>query len=476
MANIVSSFFVDRSTIAHKMDDGTFQVECRSESNHVAYYDDSNVLQPIDVVNTALSTSPSIGSFSLRRKNRASVGIRSDSSPYKYLGIRPDDCQNGSEQLEFSVESIKINGISISDTVSTLTPLTNIVDKYSDYVHVMSYRNGCRQLIRIRKKEKVKSFEIVYCVHVHGLDLVRMGDLDEFWFYSQGTGNFRFRIRHPLLVDKDTYKLLAVSGVEDSTTLISHTLSEIQADGTYLYTKRSTVDYSTLSLPEEYFIDASVVYSSTADGYVFRNSTSFSTSRSSTTGSAVGGDTTTAAYALACDGSYNINRSFFYFALTSLSGVIINAAFSLYGYTNTASSVMCQLGTQAASLTTADFDSMTSLDSGIWGSCTLSTSGYVGMILNAAGIAVVQSTLGSTLKICAREYNHDYLNVTTGGTNYRNGIYFSDTTGTTYDPKLTLILRSVKTFNGLGIASVNTINGIDQRSLTNNVKTIIGIS
>ena len=38
-----------------------------------------------------------------------SVGKRKDKNPYKIVGIRPDNCQTGEKQLEFSIANIELD-------------------------------------------------------------------------------------------------------------------------------------------------------------------------------------------------------------------------------------------------------------------------------------------------------------------------------------------------------------------------------
>jgi hypothetical protein len=134
---------------------------------------------------------------------------------------------------------------------------------------------------------------------------------------------------------------------------------------------------------------------------------------------------------------------------------------------------MVQNGTQAATLTTADYDSF---DGSSYGNTSSwSTSGYNDITLNATGLSNINKT-GET-KYCAREKPHDYDNSTSGASTYRNGIYFANQTGTTRDPKLVVTHAAaasskLKKVNGIAIASVKKINGIAKAS----VKKFNGIS
>jgi hypothetical protein len=87
-----------------------------------------------------------------------------------------------------------------------------------------------------------------------------------------------------------------------------------------------------------------------------------------------------------------------------------------YGYH--ASDVAVQEGTQNSPLVKADYSAFTGLGFAAkdW------TGGDNDLVLNAAGMAYVQSCIGSSARFCCREYSHDYMNVEPPGEEYhRNG-------------------------------------------------------
>lgn len=108
---------------------------------------------------------------------------------------------------------------------------------------------------------------------------------------------------------------------------------------------------------------------------------------------------------------YAIDRIFLYFDTTALpdSANITNVVLSLYrpaDFTYT-SNVSVQKGTQADNLTTADYSSFSG---SLYGYVSWSPfNNYKNITFNAAGIADINKA-GIT-KLCVREYNHDYLNV-----------------------------------------------------------------
>ena len=126
-------------------------------------------------------------------------------------------------------------------------------------------------------------------------------------------------------------------------------------------------------------------------------------------------------------GNYMAQRSFFYFDLSGVSGILIATAvsLSLFKSLNGDSSVSVQQGTQASTLTTADYDAFTGTK---FGHTSWAGSGYIDIDFDAAGIAYVQTLIGSgTAKLCAREYEHDYSNSAPGdGIDYSNGLIYSE--------------------------------------------------
>ena len=67
------------------------------------YKDPDGNLNDIDL--TFNDTTSSIGDISLMNKGIVSVGKRKGNNPEKIVGIRPDNTQDGSKQLEFSLNS-----------------------------------------------------------------------------------------------------------------------------------------------------------------------------------------------------------------------------------------------------------------------------------------------------------------------------------------------------------------------------------
>ena len=120
------------------------------------FYKDSNG----DFHNTDLTlndSSSTIGNIKLMNKSIFSVGIRDDDNPTKFMGIRPDCNQSGSEQLEFTLNSVKLDGV--SQTLNLSNDLVKI------HPHGMT-----RHLIPNDKSSR--NFEVEYNVDLAGVDIL----------------------------------------------------------------------------------------------------------------------------------------------------------------------------------------------------------------------------------------------------------------------------------------------------------------
>ena len=130
-----------------------------------------------------------------------------------------------------------------------------------------------------------------------------------------------------------------------------------------------------------------------------------------------------------------MTRSFFEFDLASFDpSKIGTASIYLYGYLSAESTVCVQKGTQAAIITTADFDSFEGVKLGelLW------TTGQNIIVLNSTGLSYVKSRLGvGSVKFCLREVEHDYNNVAPGtSATWFNGMEYMQTAYTALRPRL----------------------------------------
>ena len=108
---------------------------------------------------------------------------------------------------------------------------------------------------------------------------------------------------------------------------------------------------------------------------------------------------------------------------------IQSIALDLVGNSYNESNVMVQEGTQSASLGTDDFDSFTGsilagpFDMELWVEADPARN-----LIYLDSTSYVVTNLGSSVKFCVREYDHDYSDSAPGdSSNYRNGVYYVET-------------------------------------------------
>ena len=416
------------------------QYKCKTLQNPDYYYD-GQVYAPIDIISQRAAVSKA-GKINLRDRNIVSFGVKQADDAYKLFGLRPDEKQDGSEQYEVSIEGIEVSGKAQTINLRDRQAVSPIITRFGDNLYIQNIRQRCRVMVAATNADD--GFKITQRIHLKGLIVTYRADLDEYWIYNSD-GQFRFRIGKPYLVDTQGENPLLDADGKPYPALVKHSLTEI-SPGEYLYVKEPTEEYGKIILPDKFLIDSDTVYSTTADGYVQRNSGSDNTwalCHDATDGTAV--DTTAVNSGTAMSASFSspkfwISRSYFYYNLAALSGTVTDCTENLSGYNFAASNVGSLQGTQADTLTTADFDSFSGSSFG--NTASWSTAGYNTITYNATGVAAAQAALGGTLKTCAREYNHDLLNVSPGTSLYRNGCYYTDNTGTANDPYVLLTVAS----------------------------------
>jgi hypothetical protein len=198
------------------------------------------------------------------------------------------------------------------------------------------------------------------------------------------------------------------------------------------------------------------IYSTTADGYVRDQQSSWDAVHDNATGTAADTDDTfsvspIAAWCTATGRSttYYIYRAYLLFDTSGISVAPSAATLKIRGYSNNSGDIIAIEGTWtgASALGTGDFDSFTGYASG-WASLNVtqysseisswSTSGYNDITLNAAALAKMVSA--DVLSIVLMNHTYDYMDATpnlggrTGCDTEKNGFYFTDYTGTDRDP------------------------------------------
>lgn len=182
------------------------------------------------------------------------------------------------------------------------------------------------------------------------------------------------------------------------------------------------------------------LYSNTSDGMVATLETSWALAHAQTVGGVHNDTAATYIWAVRARenvGTYGIDRSFFDFDLSSISaGKTVTAVSLKIKKTGTHTEpVSIQEGIQDIPISTADLRKFTGLSFGhqAW------TSTYNTIVFNSLGIAFIQSKLGSTAKLCARDYDHDYLDISPNVAEVSGaGMYYADTPSDDDKPLLTV--------------------------------------
>ena len=450
-----------------RFDDGSAKFRCYSPSNPHYYTDSTGGLQPIELNYSENVTLPTIGDAKISRRNITSVGIRKDGDSSKFLGLRPDETQHlGTEQLEFTVNDIIFDSTSMPINLGSTDYVDAITTDLGSML-IRSNRQGSRQLIKATGIQS--DFKIVYQLHLTGLTIqnetteydnetIRSSGsgLDEIkvtgtFYVPDENGNFKitngsdreFVISRPKILDSNFNILTTVDSTTNISNIINgiHTL-ELKDGGVLEYIK-----YGTAECIDKYdmcsYIDADIYYGSTADGDIYHAAAIWANVRGAATGTTTTTNRTTyqnAVYAGLYTAYYMI-RSLFYFDTSAVTGTVLSCEMGIYGISRGATSavgVTCQLGTQADTLTNADYDAFS-------GSVydTISTwnqTAYNVFTFSDQGCEDINTS--GTSKICCRSVRDVNDQAPTYGSYYSEGMYYADNTGTDHDPYLEIVANS----------------------------------
>jgi hypothetical protein len=139
---------INRTTV--QVEENKFRVY--SKQGPLFYKNLNGELNEIDLTfNDSTST---IGDILLMDKGILSVGKRKDKNPYKITGVRPDNCQTGEKQLEFSVVNIELD------------------DEKQDFddIEILLSPNSIYQLVKLNKQ--FSKMKIEFDIHNTGLELI----------------------------------------------------------------------------------------------------------------------------------------------------------------------------------------------------------------------------------------------------------------------------------------------------------------
>lgn len=378
--------------------DGRRLVRCYSPANPHYYADELGALRPIEIGQVEDVISAKAGIIALRSKNVVSAGLRKDSSPEKYLGLRPDDCQAlNTESLEFSLVSVILDGE--EQKIELISPRTlDAVTQDLGSIIVQSTRQHTRQMVPV--SAPIKDFRIEFRLHFKGLTPFYRADLDEYWLYND-EGRFRFRIVQPEVIDPKTGNPL-FSHDEDRNPLqnqVRHSLIP-NPDGTWSYIKTPGKDFSPELWPEVVWLDQTTVYSTNSDGYIHSSSaTSFAAAKAGGSLTVVTNSQTinNGVYVYRSGSSPNytwdLRHSVFPFDVSALSGTVATVTAYHYGNSNVYGDAGYFLGTQSEPLVTEDWPAYDTAH--YYGVNAAWSATWNSLALNAQGISDIQAQIGS---------------------------------------------------------------------------------
>ena len=214
------------------------------------------------------------------------------------------------------------------------------------------------------------------------------------------------------------------------------------------------------------------IYAHTNDGFVARfNQSSWSNARANTEGTSASSTGTLStlgisAYMAATRGggsAFSIYRSFFFFDTSGISSDVSEATLKIYGRTYTTGDIIAvKSNSDIETLGTADFGSIvgwnTTTDGSGGGdnesnvtkySAEISTwgTGYQDIALNAQALTDIRDD--DKVYICLLNYDYDLKDVAPTSTAGRNGLYYTNYTGTSRDPYIDYTLAPTATDNSV---------------------------
>jgi hypothetical protein len=190
--------------------------------------------------------------------------------------------------------------------------------------------------------------------------------------------------------------------------------------------------------------------------------------------------------------AYSVNRSFYYFDTSGITGTVSSATLKIYGYSSTTDGSAIAVkstafgGDGGTALHGDDLDAITGYSAGasLAGNATTygpqiltsswSTSAYNEFTGTSDLLADMQNN--DAVIICFLDYTNDYLNSTpTSSGTFNCGAYFTNNTGTSKDPYIEYELASsgythdvigvsaanIGKVNSVATANIGKINSVD---------------
>jgi len=135
--------------------------------------------------------------------------------------------------------------------------------------------------------------------------------------------------------------------------------------------------------------------------------------------------------------TFQINRSFFYFDTSGITGTLSDATLKIYGLTNGTADIIAVKsdafgGDGGTALSTADYNNLDFSTAYSAELATWSTSGYNDITLNATALTDMKNN--DAFIVCVIEHDHDYADSAPSGAAYNVGMFYHDYSGTSRDP------------------------------------------
>jgi len=228
------------------------------------------------------------------------------------------------------------------------------------------------------------------------------------------------------------------------------------------------------------------IYSGAQDGYINYIDGTWATARDATAGENAYPDVHNNAAPLRAylhRGSYNLSRCFFIFDTSGITSTVASVTLKIYGAYAGAADFFVVKSSQGATLEIADYDAIDGWNnSGVdnEGNVTKysseitswSTSGYNDITLNSTALSDMVSL--DSFTVCLIESVHDLRNVAPTANTFKNGMYFQNQDGTSYDPYIDYTLAvtgygnsvmgiasgDIANINGIATADISKVNGV----------------
>lgn len=435
----------------------------QGENIKIAEYDDIDVRLKQEIIPDKEYYSQYIAS-----KNLVSVGFRNDRELNKINGIRLDE----DHQIEMSLLKIELDGkeIKLPEKFLSIDKINDyqIEHKITDDITLWHKVDSCFVKDAIKTTRWVKDFKIKQKIDFKGFEIENKLEDGEYIANERNEFVFKGKEKKIWIPNPQMWN------DENSSNEINHRL--YLENGSLYYEKTPTEkgkDWLATNSPT-FYIDGTAYYSSTEDGLVELSAAdnTWAATHGAETGTTCVKNTSKEYYATQVNGNKTtkIDRSFFYYNTSGIDDGYTVAACDqcFYSYPSgygEIEGIYAQQGTQADTLTTADYDAFSGSSFGYQG--TIPTINNIFKIsYNSAGRSAINKT--GTTKICVRNA-HDYDNSDPVDAQYSCGIYFTEYS--TYKPYLDITaeesagtLNNIKSINGLAIASIKEINGLAKAS------------